>query len=54
MDKLEISEEFRLALVKACVDAAKMMGQDLKKMSWFGRNHLRSVEGQGSVESQAA
>ena len=31
---------FREALDDACLKAARELGDDIKKLSWFGRNHL--------------
>ncbi|MEQ8822772.1 MAG: hypothetical protein RIC14_00180 [Filomicrobium sp.] len=36
MDKRKALE---LALLAACKRAADELGDDIKKMSWFGRNH---------------
>jgi hypothetical protein len=28
------------AILKACLKSAKALGPDIKKLSWFGKNHI--------------
>ena len=38
-----MNKEFEQAIFDACLKSAIDMGDRLKTMSWFGKNHVRST-----------